>query len=201
MLHLNKKKKMSLPLREALVDPSLKWIDFCSWKRGILPKKKDTWFVRDDETLSREVLPTKGGGVYEIALSKDKGVTMVVVYVGIATKVNKQAKGTTLRKRIYSTYCKNGSHLSGNLTPYLEEGWEVYFRWCFFPKVTVCREYETLALKKWDYAFNEAGNQGCPKRFPVPTYTPHEKIIALFKSLPSGQQLATLSELVKIFRE
>lgn len=134
-----------------------------SWVRGLESIPNGQWFARDDDKLKIDVLKGHTGGVYEIGLwphadLPPESPQAICVYVGRATKVRDDAKGQTLRSRIFSEYCRNGSHLANQLREYLKEGFDVYFRWRTFDLVTAAIEYEILLLDSFNYAFNSSRN-------------------------------------------
>jgi hypothetical protein len=133
------------------------------WRRGLTPvlRPNGKWYLRDETSLNRDTgLPCGIGGVYEIRATK--GASMAnwrVVYVGRATKVDKEAKGSTLRERIYQGYCHDGSHLRSKLQPYLESGHEIWFRWIVVGGSTEdAIVLEKHLLGKADYAINKVLN-------------------------------------------
>lgn len=133
------------------------------WVHGIFPVEEGGWFKRDHEAL--QALKTRCGGVYEIGLwpssTTAPDAPIPQVYIGRATKVRKDVKGVTLRKRVYSGYALNGSHLANLLRVYLELGQHVFFRWKVLDTVHACIEAEAKYLSMYDYAFNQVGNTPC----------------------------------------
>lgn len=99
-------------------------LEWSAWVRGISREPRGSWFVRDDNAL--RALPTKVGGVYEIAHGADGPTNVVYCGRALATEAG---GGTTLRQRIYSGYALNGSHIEPKLRAALEGGSDVYFRW------------------------------------------------------------------------
>lgn len=124
------------------------------WIRGISPRKtKAGWFERDE--VAFKALPTKGGGVYEIATGLDLGEA-VTVYCGRATEVNPSARGVSLRRRLFSDYALSGGHKHLVMRQALEKGESVFFRWMILQSVFACTEMEAKLVRENDYVWNSA---------------------------------------------
>lgn len=160
-------------LDPCLSDKDCKW---SPWTHGLYPilNKDGAWYVRNEITLEykqpkkgtpkedievyeKDKLKTHCGGNYEIAAKYRNQGELIVVYVGRAQKIRKQSKGVTLRTRIYSNYCRDGSHLRYELEELLKHEFHIYFRWIELQTITECNETEMYLIKKYDYAFNTAG--------------------------------------------
>lgn len=89
-------------------------------------------------------------GVYEVGIAHSAyGDDISVVYVG---------KSSNVRQRILSQYCLKGDKLANDLRPYLEEGFEVYFRWRHVDTINDAVRLEYELLSTYDYAFNRSVN-------------------------------------------
>jgi hypothetical protein len=158
--------RLASPMRElapdgvavSVGDKEYKW---SGWHRGLTPESRGTWYKRDDDSLSRDVLPGDRGGVYEIAAVKNDK-KRAVIYCGRATKVRKGVPGKTLRQRIYSGYCWDGSHIHGELARFLKTGHEIWFRWIIMDDtdsgVDTVKTMEKHILSLHDYALNVEHN-------------------------------------------
>lgn len=124
----------------------LKWSE---WIRGVTHVKKDGWFTRVDAAFAD--LPTKKGGVYEIAYGKDGPDH--VSYCGRALATD-SGGGTSLRSRLYSGYALNGSHLQKKMRPVLEEGNDLFFRWAFIETKERIIETEADLICAGEYKWN-----------------------------------------------
>jgi hypothetical protein len=155
--------KPSILYQKREIDPHLtdKECAWTEWTRGLIPvlNESGNWYTRDEVSLGSRYdkikpLSTTVAGIYEYgARYKDQG-DIICVYVGRAHKVNKNSTGCTLRARIYSGYCKNGSDSRYELGEYLKRGFHIYFRWCPLLKITEIKQLEIHLLQNYDYAFN-----------------------------------------------
>jgi hypothetical protein len=133
-----------------------------TWHLSLRPKVVGVWFERIKIPL--DALPTKTGGVYQIAVKRQDDDDMLIVYTGRATKVNTSAKGIHLRARLLQ-YMKSGFDLGNELRKFLELNFGVWLRWCTLDTVGDCRTTETDLLKLCDFAFNCHNNP--PYRSPA----------------------------------
>lgn len=191
--------------RETIPDSKIKG-QWGPWVHALSPvrDKKSGWFTRDVEALSKAVLPTTGGGVYEIAIvphvleNIPDWENKTVVYLGRATKVNKPAKGKTLRARIFSQHCIGASNLRGPMDIALGSGQHVYFRWQQLKQVKECCARELELLIAYDYAWDRQQNKRAQVRVTPQTVQPPaservNKWVAIFKdAFTKDEQLAAL---------
>jgi GIY-YIG domain-containing protein len=125
-----------------------------TWVHGLFPSKLTgkKWYTRDDAQL--RVLKGNIGGVYEIGIRKTDSDVVQAMYVGRTQGCTKASKkGVTLRHRIFSEYCLNGSHNEKILDTVLSSGYHVWFRWCKLPneQVVVSSEAHMLASVDWPW--------------------------------------------------
>jgi hypothetical protein len=120
------------------------------WIRGLTHERaKNGWFVRVDDAFTD--LPTKCGGVYEIAYGMESPERVAYCGRALATEAG---GGTSLRSRLYSGYALNGSHLHKKMRPVLEDGNDVFFRWMILNTKEEIVETEANLIAEGEYEWN-----------------------------------------------
>jgi hypothetical protein len=119
------------------------------WIRGVSHIKKDGWFTRIESAFAD--LPTKKGGVYEIAYGTDGPDHIMYCGRALATEAG---GGTSLRSRLYSGYALNGSHLHKKMRPVLEDGYDLFFRWAILENKGEIIETEANLISNYEYKWN-----------------------------------------------